>query len=102
MTKIFLSFAKSVKLVRIETPQISRFFQKNAYVSVDFLNRSHEFIRLDSNKIPKDKALISKLNFQPNESVMIQTESNSKVNPIEEELKSFINSIESNKTTTQF
>ena len=29
----------------------SRFFQKNAYVSVDFLNRSHEFIRLDSNKI---------------------------------------------------
>ncbi len=74
----------------------SRFFQKNAYVSVDFLNRSHEFIRLDSNKIPKDKALISNSNFQPNESVMIQTESSSKVNPIEEELKSFVNSIESN------
>ena len=74
----------------------SRFFQKNAYVSVDFLNRSHEFIRLDSNKIPNDKALISNSNFQPNESVMIQTESSSKVNPIEEELKSFVNSIESN------
>ena len=74
----------------------SRFFQKNAYVSVDFLNRSHEFIRLDSNKIPKDKTLITNANYQPNESIMIQTESNSKINPIEEELKSFICSIESN------
>lgn len=72
----------------------SRFFQKNAYVSVDFLNRSHEFIRLDSNKIPKNN--FTDPNNQPKESVMVQTESNSKLNPIEEELKSFISSIESN------
>lgn len=72
----------------------SRFFQKNAYVSVDFLNRSHEFIRLDSNKIPKNN--FTGPNNQPKESVMVQTESNSKLNPIEEELKSFISSIESN------
>ena len=72
----------------------SRFFQKNAYVSVDFLNRSHEFIRLDSNKIPKNNFKVP--NNQPKESVMVQTESNSKLNPIEEELKSFISSIESN------
>ena len=72
----------------------SRFFQKNAYVSVDFLNRSHEFIRLDSNKIPKNN--LTGLNNQPKESVLVQTESNSKLNPIEEELKSFISSIESN------
>ena len=51
---------------------------------------------LDSNKIPKDKTLITNANYQPNESIMIQTESNSKINPIEEELKSFICSIESN------
>ena len=74
----------------------SRFFQKNAYVSVDFLNRSHEFIRLDSNKIPSDKISVSNPNFKPKESVIIQTESKSTVNPIEEELKSFLNSIESN------
>ena len=74
----------------------SRFFQKNAYVSVDFLNRSHEFIRLDSNKIPSDKISVSNPNFKPKESVIIQTESISTVNPIEEELKSFLNSIESN------
>ena len=74
----------------------SRFFQKNAYVSVDFLNRSHEFIRLDSNKIPSDKISVSSPNFKPKESVIIQTESISTVNPIEEELKSFLNSIESN------
>ena len=72
----------------------SRFFQKNAYVSVDFLNRSHEFIRLDSNKIPKNN--FTDPNNQPKESVLVQTESNSKLNPIEEELKSFISSIESN------
>ena len=74
----------------------SRFFQKNAYVSVDFLNRSHEFIRLDSNKIPSDKISVSNPNFKPKESVIIQTESTSTINPIEEELKSFLNSIESN------
>ena len=74
----------------------SRFFQKNAYVSVDFLNRSHEFIRLDSNKIPSDKISVSNPNFKPKESVIIQTESISTINPIEEELKSFLNSIESN------
>ena len=67
----------------------SRFFQKNAYVSVDFLNRSHEFIRLDSNKIPSDKISVSNPNFKPKESVIIQTESISTINPIEEELKSF-------------
>ena len=55
---------------------------------------SHEFIRLDSNKIPKNN--FTGPNNQPKESVMVQTESNSKLNPIEEELKSFISSIESN------
>ena len=74
----------------------SRFFQKNAYVSVDFLNRSHEFIRLDSSKIPSDKISMNSSNFNPNESVVIQTESTSNINPIEEELKSFLTSIESN------
>ena len=74
----------------------SRFFQKNAYVSVDFLNRSHEFIRLDSNKIPSDKISVTSPKLKPSESVIIQTESVSTINPIEEELKSFINSIESN------
>lgn len=74
----------------------SRFFQKNAYVSVDFLNRSHEFIRLDSNKIPSDKMSVTSTGFKPKESVMIQTEKASTINPIEEELKSFLNSIESN------
>ena len=78
----------------------SRFFQKNAYVSVDFLNRSHEFIRLDSNKIPSDKIVVTSPNFKPKESVIIQTESVSNINPIEEELKSFLNSIESNVNPT--
>ncbi len=78
----------------------SRFFQKNAYVSVDFLNRSHEFIRLDSNKIPSNKIVVTSPNFKPKESVIIQTESVSNINPIEEELKSFLNSIESNVNPT--
>lgn len=78
----------------------SRFFQKNAYVSVDFLNRSHEFIRLDSNKIPSDKIVVTSPNFKPKESVIIQTKSVSNINPIEEELKSFLNSIESNVNPT--
>ena len=74
----------------------SRFFQKNAYVSVDFLNRSHEYIRLDSNKIPNEKLILKHGQENPKESVMIQTLNNSGINPIKEELKSFISSIESN------
>ena len=49
---------------------------------------------MDSNKIPKNN--FTDPNNQPKESVLVQTESNSKLNPIEEELKSFISSIESN------
>ena len=78
----------------------SRFFQKNAYVSVDFLNRSHEYIRLDSNKIPKENSPFQNTKTIPEESVMIQTQNNSGINPIEEELKSFINSIATNINPT--
>ena len=53
----------------------TRFFQKNAYVSVDFLNRSHEYIRLDSNKIPKENSSFQNTKTIPEESVMIQTQS---------------------------
>ena len=78
----------------------SRFFQKNAYVSVDFLNRSHEYIRLDSNKIPKENSSFQNTKTIPEESVMIQRQNNSGINPIEEELKSFINSIATNINPT--
>jgi predicted dehydrogenase len=78
----------------------SRFFQKNAYVSVDFLNRSHEYIRMDSNKIPNKNSSFQNTKTIPEESVMIQTQNNTGVNPIEEELKSFINSIATNINPT--
>ena len=39
---------------------------------------------------------VTSTGFKPKESVMIQTEKASTINPIEEELKSFLNSIESN------
>ena len=69
-------------------------------VSVDFLNRSHEYIRLDSNKIPKENSSFQNTKTIPEESVMIQTQNNTGVNPIEEELKSFINYIATNINPT--
>jgi hypothetical protein len=55
---------------------------------------------LDSNKIPKENSSFQNIKTIPKESVMIQTQNNSGINPIEEELKSFINSITTNINPT--
>ena len=73
----------------------SRFFQKDTYVAVDFLNRKYEYISLQ--EVSEKEKYAPILNFGKDErkKVIVQSDKNNEINPIEEELKSFINSIQS-------
>ena len=75
----------------------SRFFQKDAYISVDFLNKKYEYISLE--EITEDQPFIPILDLgaRGKKKIMVQSEKSNETNPIEEELKSFVNSIQTNK-----
>ena len=76
----------------------SRFFQKDSYISVDFLNKQFELICLEELKEPEPFVPIIDLGPKGKKKVVMQTEKSSETNPIEEELKSFVNSIHQNKS----
>ena len=76
----------------------SRFFQKDAYISVDFLNKQFEYICLEEVKEPEPFVPILDLGPKGKKKVVMQTEKSSEINPIEEELKSFVDSISKDKS----
>ena len=76
----------------------SRFFQKDSYISVDFLNKQFELICLEELKEPEPFVPVIDLGPKGKKKVVMQTEKSSETNPIEEELKSFVNSIHQNKS----
>lgn len=73
----------------------SRFFQKDTYVAVDFLNKKYEYISLEEVSEPELYVPIIDLGPNGRKKVIVQSDKANEINPIEEELKSFINSIES-------
>lgn len=74
----------------------SRFFQKDTYVAVDFLNKKYEYISLEEvNKTEKFAPIID-IGRNERKKVIVQSDKSNEINPIEEELKSFIKSIQSN------
>jgi predicted dehydrogenase len=73
----------------------SRFFQKDTYVAVDFLNRRYEYISLEEvNKTEKFAPIID-IGSNERKKIIVQSDKSNEINPIEEELKSFIKSIQS-------
>ena len=74
----------------------SRFFQKDAYVSVDFLKKQYEYISLEEVGEPDPFIPIIDLGAKGKKKVIVQSDKSNEINPIEEELKSFIKSIETN------
>ena len=76
----------------------SRFFQKDAYISIDFLNKQFEYICLEEVKEPEPFVPILDLGPKGKKKVVMQTEKSSEINPIEEELKSFVDSISKDKS----
>jgi predicted dehydrogenase len=73
----------------------SRFFQKDTYVAVDFLNKRYEYISLEEvNKTEKFAPIID-IGSNERKKIIVQSDKSNEINPIEEELKSFIKSIQS-------
>ena len=71
----------------------SRFFQKNAYISIDFLKKKYEYISMEDAKEADSFLPIIDLGEKGKKQIKIQNESPAEVNAIEEELKSFIHCI---------
>ncbi len=74
----------------------SRFFQKDAYISVDFLKKKFEVIQMKDTKNPDPFAPIIDLGDQGKKQINIISENPTDHNAIEQELNSFINSIHNN------
>ena len=66
-------------------------------LKVDFLNKKYEYISLE--EITEDQPFIPILDLgaKGKKKIMVQSEKFNETNPIEEELKSFVNSIQTNK-----
>ncbi len=78
----------------------SRFFQKDAYISVDFLNKELEVVRIDEiqgEADPFDIVLDLGDGKKPKK-IQIEKPELAEVNAIKEELKSFADCIQNNKT----
>jgi hypothetical protein len=79
----------------------TRFFQKDAYISVDFLEKEASIIRLKNIEGEADPYAIT-IDLGENKGVKqiyFETPETQKINAIEEELKSFAYSIKNDKTT---
>jgi len=72
-----------------------RIFQKNAYISIDLLEKKSEIIHIKNvdEKTPKDALILSPGNGMPDKEIIIEKPEIIQINAIKEELKSFINSI---------
>ncbi len=87
--------------ISLKNMRKTRFFQKDAYITVDFLDKVSEVVKMDEiKKDPKDPfALI--LDLGPGKAkkrIFFDKPEIKPVNAIEEELKSFATSIENNTT----
>ncbi len=77
----------------------SRFFQKDAYIAVDFLEKNYEIIKLNEvvgEENPFD--VILDLGEKGKKQINVIKEQASPINAIEEELRTFIESIEKDST----
>ena len=74
----------------------SRFFQNNAYISIDFLEKKFEYISMEDVSEPDPFLPIIDLGTKGKKQITIKKESSKETNAIEEELKSFVNCIENN------
>ena len=74
----------------------SRFFQNNAYISIDFLDKKFEYISMEDVSEPDPFLPIIDLGIKGKKQIKIKNESPKDANAIEEELKSFVNCIENN------
>lgn len=74
----------------------SRFFQKDAYISVDFLKKKYEVIQMEDTEKPDPFAPVIDLGDKGKKQINIVSENPTEHNAIEEELNSFINSIQNN------
>lgn len=72
----------------------SRFFQNDAYISIDFLKKKYEFISMEDAQENDSFLPIIDLGEKGKKQIKIQKETPTDINAIEEELKSFINCIE--------
>ena len=75
----------------------SRFFQKDAYIAVDFLEKNYEIIKLNEvvgEENPFD--VILDLGAKGKKQINVIKEDAKPINAIEEELKAFVESIENN------
>jgi len=84
--------------ISLKNMRKSRFFQKDAYVSVDFLNKEFEFLQMESLKSDPDPF---DLIFDPGEGkakkkILINKPELENTNAIEQELISFHNAIKNN------
>lgn len=79
----------------------SRFFQRDGYISVDFLNKDVEIIRIKNHQPEQADplALVLKMGHgKPDKQLLFEKPKISDINAIVEELKSFHHSIMNNKT----
>ena len=76
----------------------ARFFQKDAYIAVDFLEKKKEVIKMSDNDLDDPFAVTLDLGEKGVRRIEIDQEEAAPNNAIEEELKSFVHAIESEGT----
>ena len=76
----------------------SRFFQKDAYVAIDFLEKKNEIIDMQDVEEEDPFAITIDLGDKGKKQINILSEDAAPNNAIEEELKSFVKAIESDNT----
>ena len=78
----------------------SRFFQRDAYIAVDFLEKSAEIVRMEDAKEPIDPLAITiDLGAKGTKLILFDKPKVEAINSIGEELRSFLESINENTPT---
>ncbi len=80
-----------------------RFFQRDAYITVDFLEKVSEIVKMEELDSEPDDPMAMIIDLGPNKKkrrIFFDKPKVTNINAIVEELKSFLNSVESNSTPT--
>jgi predicted dehydrogenase len=84
----------------LKTMRKSRFFQRDAYIAVDFLEKSAEIVRMEDAVEPIDPLAITiDLGSKGTKLILFEKPIVSEINSIGEELRSFHNAIKNNTKT---
>ncbi len=84
----------------LKTMRKSRFFQRDAYIAVDFLEKSAEIVRMEDAKEPIDPLAITiDLGAKGTKLILFDKPKVEAINSIGEELRSFLESINENTPT---